>query len=107
MAINWKQLSQGVLSATASVVYTTPANTQTSIQAAQAWNPTGSAVIVDVFIAPALGSAADATHVDRVQVPAASASPIYGLINQKMTAGMQLYALGNGVTLTTSGSESA
>jgi microcystin degradation protein MlrC len=107
MAINWKQLAQAVLTGTATAIYTAPSNTQTAVHTAQVWNPTGSAVVVDVFSVPVAGSAVDGTHIDRVQVPAASASAVYGLINHKLSAGMQVFASGNGVTLTISGAESA
>lgn len=104
MASNWTQLCQAVLTnAPASVFGQVAANTQVAVHAAQAWNPTGAPVIVDVFIVPQGGAADDGTHVDRVQVPAGRAEPVLGLINQKMTAGMSLYGVGDGVTLTVSG----
>jgi hypothetical protein len=104
MASNWTQLCQAVLTGSAASVFGgVAANTQVAIHAAQAWNPTAAPVIVDVFIVPPSGAADDATHVDRVQVPAGRAEPVLGLINQKMTTGMSLYAVGDGVTLTVSG----
>lgn len=106
MAIIWKTLSQSVLTGAPASVYTVPASTQTAYHAAQIWNPTGGAVTVDVYMVPVAGSATDATHVDRVVVPATSALPVFGLINQKQTAGQQLFASGNGTTLTVSGAES-
>jgi microcystin degradation protein MlrC len=107
MSIKWKQLAQVVLTATPAAEYTAPTNTTATVHAAQAWNPTASPVVVDVYIVPSGGSAADATHVDRVQVPATSAAPVYGLLNQKLGAGMAIYAAGLGVTLTVAGAESA
>jgi len=106
MTINWKTLSQNVLTGTPAAVYTAPAATQTAVHAAQVWNPTGAPVTVQVFIVPVAGSATDATRVDNVAVAATTALPVFGLINQKLTAGQAIYAAGNGVTLTTGGAES-
>jgi len=104
MASNWIQLCQAVLGASAASVYgPVPVNTQIAVHAAQAYNPGATPVVVDVFIVPTSGTAADATHVDRVQVSAGAAQPVAGLINQKLTPGMSLFAVGTGVTLTVSG----
>lgn len=105
--ITWKTLAQQVLTGSAAVAYTVPSNTQTAVHTAQLWNPTGAPVVVDVFMVPNAGSATDATHIDRVQVPAASAATVYGLINHKLSNGQAIYALGLGVTMTLSGAESA
>ncbi len=106
MTITWKTLSQNVLTGTPAAVYTVLNATQTAIHAAQVWNPTGSPVVVQVFIVPNAGSAADATRVDNVSVAAGTALPIFGLINQKLSNGQSIYASGNGVTLTIGGAES-
>ena len=106
MAITWKVLGQQVLGAAAAAVYTAPTATSASVTAAQAWNPGAAAVVVDVFLAPPLGTAADATHIERVSVPAASAATLYGVINQKIIPGAAIYAIGAGVTMTVSGAES-
>jgi len=106
MTINWKTLSQNVLPSSPLLVYTVPTATQTAVHAAQVWNPTGAPVVVQVFMLPVSGSASDATRVDNVSVAAGTALPVFGLINQKLTAGQSIYAAGNGVTLTISGAES-
>ena len=104
--INWKVLGQAVMTGTPASIYTAPTSTQAAVHAAQVWNPTAAPVTVDVYIVPPAGSAVDGTHVDRVIVPATSSWPIYGLINQKLTAGYQLFAAGNGATITVTGAES-
>jgi hypothetical protein len=104
--LNWAQLCQTVNSSTPESVYgPVPTGAQVSITAASAWNPVGASgsAVVDLFIIPASGSAADATHVDRVSVPPGAALPLTNAINQKLTQGMQLYAETNGATLTVSG----
>lgn len=107
MTITWKVLGQAVLTGAAAAVYTTPDNlTRASVSAAQLWNPTGSPVVVDVYLVPSGGSAGDSTKVDRVTVPATSAKTVFGLINQKVNPGGSIRALGSGVTLTISGAES-
>lgn len=106
MAISWLTLAQTVLTGSAATIYTSPVGTQTSVHTAQLWNPTGAPVVVDIFVLPVSGSAADGTHVDRITVPATSAATSYGLINQKMSTGQALSALGNGVTITVSGAQS-
>lgn len=104
--ITWKVLGQQVMTGAAAAVYMAPAATSASVTAAQAWNPGASAVVVDVFLVPPSGTAADATHIERVSVPAASAATLYGVINQKLIPGAAIYALGSGVTMTVSGAES-
>lgn len=107
MTTTWKELGQAVLTGTAAAVYTAPTLTQGAVHHAQVWNPTGSPVNVDVYLVPPAGAATDATHIDRVQVSGASASPVFGLINAKLGPGYAIYASGLGTTLTMTGVESA
>lgn len=104
--LNWAQLCQTSNTNTPALVYgPVPTGSQVSITAASAWNPstaTGNAV-VDLFVIPNGGSAADATHLDRVSVPVGAALSLVNSINHKLTAGMELYAETNGATLTISG----
>lgn len=104
--ITWKTLGQQVLTGTATLVYSVPANTQAALHAASVWNPTGAPVTVDLFLVPAGGTAIDGTHIDRQVIPAASASTMFNAINQKVSPGAAIYALGLGVTLTLGGAES-
>lgn len=106
MAINWKQLAQAVLTGTPVNIYQPPVSTSATITAVTAWNPTGSPVTVDCYIAPNSGSATDATHVGRVVVPATKTSAVYDLINHKLYNQEMLFASGNGCTITVSGAES-
>ncbi|TDV06067.1 hypothetical protein [Paraburkholderia caballeronis] len=104
--LNWAQLCQTSNTATPTSVYgPVPAGSQVSITAASAWNPsTASAnAVVDLFVIPNAGTPADATHLDRVSVPPGAALSLVNAINQKLTAGMSLYAETNGATLTISG----
>lgn len=107
MTITWKVLGQAVLTGAAAAVYG-PTNTSTraSVSAAQLWNPTGAPVVVSVHLLTSGSTANDTNLVDRVTVPATSSKTVFGLINQKVNTGGSIMALGNGVTLTISGSES-
>lgn len=107
MTTTWKELGQAVLTGTPTAIYTAPTLTQAAVHHAQAWNPGASPVVVDVYLIPPAGSATDATHIDRVQVSAASPSPIFGLINAKLGPGYSIYASGAGVTLTVTGVENS
>ncbi|MDN7558222.1 hypothetical protein [Burkholderia orbicola] len=98
------RLCQAVLTGAAAEVYgPVPTNAQVAIQAATAWNPTGSPVSVDVFIVPASGSAADPTHVGHVSAGAGRTGILVDLLNQTLQSGDALYAVGAGCTLTVSG----
>ncbi|WP_186111277.1 hypothetical protein [Burkholderia gladioli] len=106
MATKYIQFCQAVLTGAAASVYgPMAANTTGAIHAASAWNPVAAAgaVEVDVFIVPGSGSAADATHVDRVTVAPGRSETLVNLINQKIPAGASIFASGNGVTLTIAG----
>lgn len=100
--ITWKQLCQSVLAASPASLYTAPTVTAAAIHQASAWNPTGSAVTVKVYIG---GAAGDATTVWNVNVPAGQTVAIPQLVGHKLNAGQQLWAGGAGVTLTVSGAE--
>jgi hypothetical protein len=103
--ITWKQLCQAVLTGTPAAVYTAQAGTSAAIHQASAWNPTAGVLAVKVYIVPAAGSATDATTVDTVNVPAGQSVQLSRLLAHKLQAGQQLFASGNGVTLTVSGAE--
>jgi hypothetical protein len=103
--INWKQLSQAVLTGSAAAQYTAPALTNAAIHQVSAWNPGASPVALKLYIVPAAGAAADATTVWSVNVPAGQPVQVPQMIGHKIPAGSALYASGNGVTLTVSGAE--
>lgn len=106
MTITWKTLGQAVLTAGNTTVYAPVASTRASVSAAQLWNPTGAPVTVSIYLLKSGGAVGDGTKIDAVSVPATSAKPAFGLINQKVEPGGSIVAVGNGVTLTISGSES-
>ena len=103
MTITWKQLAQAVLTGSNVSIYSPATATQATITAASAWNPSGSPITVDVFIGT---SAVDGTHVARTVVPAGKTAPVFDLVNQKLANPQNIYASGNGATLTVSGAES-
>jgi hypothetical protein len=100
--INWKQLAQAVLTGAATSLYTAPSQTIAAIHQVTAWNPTAGVVTLKVFIG---SSGADATTVWSVNVPVGQSVQLPQLIGHKIPAGQQLFASGNGVTLTVSGAE--
>lgn len=105
MAVNWKTLYQGVLTGTPAAVYSPGAALQGAIHAASIWNPTAGALQLDVYLVPNGGSAADATRIAKVSVPATTAVPVSDIINHKVVNPSALYAAGNGMTLTITGAE--
>lgn len=104
--ITWKQICQSVLTGSPVAVYTAPALTTSAIHQATAWNPTGAAVAIKLYIVPALGTAADATTVWAVSIGSGQSVQIPQIIGHKLQPGQQLYGSGLGVTLTVSGAES-
>lgn len=103
--ITWKQLCQSVLSGTPTVAYTAPIATAAAVHQATAWNPTAGVVVLKVYIAPAAGTATDATTVWTVNVPAGQSVQVPQLIGHKLQSGQQMFASGAGVTFTASGAE--
>jgi hypothetical protein len=103
--ITWKQFSQAVLTGSAVQQYVAPTGTQSTIQAVSLWNPGASPVSVKFYIVPVAGAETDATTVDTVTVPAGQSAPAPNMVNHKLSAGMMIWALGNGVTCTISGAE--
>lgn len=105
MSVNWKTLYQGVLTGTGAAVYSPGAALQGAIHAANVWNPTAAAVTLNLYIVPTGGSAADATRVVKMSVPAGAYAPIPDIVNHKIANPSALYADGLGMTLTISGAE--
>jgi hypothetical protein len=103
--VNWKTLYQGVLTGTASAIYSPGAALQGAIHAANIWNPTAAAVTLNLYIVPTGGTAADATRVVKMSVAATSYAPIPDIVNHKIANPSALYADGVGLTLTVSGAE--
>ncbi|OMT68725.1 hypothetical protein AQ764_14195 [Burkholderia pseudomallei] len=106
MATTKIRLCEAVLTGSAASVYgPVPAGAVVTPQAASAWNPASASapVAVDVFIVPTGGSATDATHVGHVSVAVGRTALLVELLNHTLNTGDQLYAVGNGCTLTVSG----
>jgi len=105
MAVNWKTLAQPVLTGAAASIYAPAAGKQGAVHSANAWNPTGAPVVVNVYLVPNAGAAGDTTRVHQVSVPAGKSIPIPEIVNLKVVNPTSLFADGNGVTLTITGAE--
>ena len=103
--VNWKTLYQGVLTATAAAVYAPSAALQGAAHTVNLWNPTAAAVTVNFYLVPSGGTAADATRIHQVSVPAGKSIMVPEVINTKVVNPGALYADGVGVTLTITGAE--
>lgn len=106
MTITWKTLGQAVLTAGNTTVYQPVVGASASISAAQLWNPTGGNVTVSIYLFKAGGVVGNGTKIDEIVVPSGASKTIFGLINQKVEPLGSIVAVGNGVTMTISGSES-
>lgn len=104
--IKYREMVQGVtLTATAASVYTAPANTSATIQAATASNTTGAAVQVDLHKVPVAGSATAANKIATRIVPAGKTVTLFDALNHKLEPGTQLFAVGLDCGLSVSGVE--
>lgn len=105
MAVQWKTLAQAVLTGTAAAFYSPAAAKQGAVHTANAWNPTGAAVILNVYLVPSGGTANDTTRVAQISIPAGKSLPITDIINLKVANPAVLWADANGVTFTLTGAE--
>lgn len=106
MATPWKQLVKGTaLTGTSALMYTAPALTSATIQAAAVNNSTAGAVTVNIFLVPAGQSVGPAYRIASKNVAAASVGNLSEIVNHKLEPGAAIYADGNGMTLTISGAE--
>lgn len=105
MAVNWKTLSQSVLGGTAAAIYIPAVQKQGVIHTANAWNPTGAAVTLNVYLVPNAGLANDSTRVHQVSVPAGKSIQVPEIIGLKIANPSEIFADANGVTLTLTGAE--
>ncbi|WP_224030263.1 hypothetical protein [Paraburkholderia caribensis] len=103
--MNWNTLGQAVLTGVAAAVYAPAAAKQGAVHTANAWNPTGAAVTLNVYLVPNGGTATDATRVHQVSVPAGKSIPVPEIVNMKVANPWEVFADGNGVTLTLTGAE--
>lgn len=106
MATIWKELVKGTaLTGTSALMYTAPALTSATIQAASATNPTAGAVAVNIFLVPVGQSVGAAYRILSQNVPAGATANLSAIVNHKLEPGAMLYADGNGMNLTVSGAE--
>lgn len=106
MATAWKELVKGTpLTGAPANLYTAPAGTSATIQAASVTNGLASVVIVAFYIVPVGQSVGAAYRVASRSVPASGVAQFYELINHKLEPGASIYAEGNGTYVTISGAE--
>jgi len=104
--ITWKELVKGVpLTGAAASVYTAPALTYATIQAASVNNSTAAAIAVNVYLVPSGEAQGNGYRIASRSVPAGGVLSLSELVNHKLEPGAQLYADGDGLSLTISGSE--
>lgn len=106
MSIKYKEMvKSSTLSSSSANLYTAPAQTSASIQAATCYNTTLAPVLLTVFKVPANG-AADTSNIICVRsVPAGSTVQAIEMINHKLEPGTSIYANGLGLTFNVSGVE--
>lgn len=106
MAIAWREMVAGAtLTGSATSLYTTPALTAATIQAATIYNSTGAPITVLIYKVPS-GKAADITTlISTRSVPAGATVIANEALNHKLQAATQLFATGSGLTLNISGVE--
>lgn len=106
MAVNFKEMVTGAtLTGSAVSYYTAPSLTSGSIQAATAYNPTGSPVTILVYKVPSAGAAGSPNLVCSRAVPAGATVMLNELINHKLAPGSGIYASGLALTMNISGVE--
>jgi hypothetical protein len=103
MSITWKEMVSSAITGSAVTYYTAPVATAATIQAATAYNPTGSPVTVNVYKVPTARAADATTLICSRIVPAGATVTLNETLNHKLEAGSQLFASGAGCTLTISG----
>lgn len=106
MSISWKEFVSGFAgSGTAASAYTVPVETTATIQNASVSNSTADAVVSEIYIVPAAGSADDTTRVSKRTVAPDGVLSLFDLVNAKLEAGSSIYVLGNGLYFNISGAE--
>lgn len=94
------------LTGTAAVYYTAPNNTKAVIKSAALVNTTAAAIAGTVHVVPVAGAPGAAnTLISARNIAAGETYTCPELVNQVLTAGETLQALGNGLTLVVSGAE--
>lgn len=104
-----KQLveSQTLSASAASALYQAPTSTVASIQGATLLNTTGGVVACSVYITPQSTAPATQYQLVSINIAAGKSYLCPELVNQKVSAGHEIHALGNGVTFAVGGVEVA
>lgn len=106
MSIKWREMVSGaVLEAIPSEKYAAPALTSASIQAVSVYNPTATAVVLDLYRAPEGMVADNTTKICSRSVAPGAVVQAHEAINHKFEAGSRLLASGTGLILNVSGVE--
>lgn len=106
MSLVFKEMITGTtLTGVASALYTAPALTSASIQAATVYNPTTAPVTLSFYKVPNAAAADNTTLIGTRSIPAGQTMQINEAINHKLQAGTSLNASGIGLTLNVSGVE--
>jgi hypothetical protein len=106
MTTTYKEMVKGAtLTGAASSLYTAATATSASIQAASANNPTGGVVTLNVYKVPAGRSADATTRIASKNVGIGATAQFPELVNHKLEPGTQIYADGNGCSISISGIE--
>jgi hypothetical protein len=106
MSTTWKELVKGVaLTGTPASLYTAPAATYATVTAGSANNSTAAAIVLNVYLVPNGQPQSNAYRILTKNIAAASTAQLPEIVNHKLEPGAQLYADGNGATITISGAE--
>jgi hypothetical protein len=106
MTTSYKELVKGAtLTGASTSLYTAPSATSASIQAASANNPTAGVVTINVYKVPSGRSADATTRIASKNAAAGATAQFPELVNHKLEPGTQIYADGNGCSISVSGIE--
>jgi hypothetical protein len=106
MTTTYKELVKGAsLTGTAASLYAAPTATYAAIHAASANNPTGGVLTLNVYKVPSGRSADATTRIASKNIAAGVTAQFPELVNHKLEPGTQIFADGNGCSISVSGIE--
>jgi hypothetical protein len=106
MTTTYKEMVKGAsLTGTSTALYTAPSSTFASVQAASANNPTAGVVTLNVYKVPSGRSADGTTRIASKNIAAGVTAQFPELVNHKLEPGTQIFADGNGCSISISGIE--
>lgn len=106
MTTTYKEMVKGAtLTGTATTLYTAATATSASIQAASANNPTGGVLTLNVYKVPSGRAADGTTRIAAKNIAAGATAQFPELVNHKLEPGTQIFADGNGCSISISGIE--